>query len=166
MRGIAMPDTPEERWEDLASILPRQTTPFVGPRADAYPTPDETIYEAVFRYQLDQQMADPWRSSRHYLALQGHDPSPAIMDQVRALVPWAQPLSQCRLSARQGVTDRETGAEGLIVEVGSLHWLHETAVDVVGGCYATPWRATARRYRVEYDGERWAVTSASDLWRV
>ncbi len=163
---MAMPDTPEEGREDPASIPLRRTTPSVRPRGYAYPTPDEAIYEVVFRYQLDQQRADQSHPSRHYLALQGHDPSPAIMDQIRALVPWVQPLSQCRLSARDGVTDRKTGAEGQIVEVGGLHWLHETAVDVVGGCYATPWRATARRYHVEYDGERWVVTSASDLWRV
>src|SRR6266511_2472404 len=161
-----MPDIPEERRKDPAFILPRRTTASVRPRGHSYPTLDEASYEAVFRYQLDQQMADQSCPSRHYLALQGHDPGPAIMDQVRALAPWVQPLSQCQVSARDGVADRKTGAEGLIVEVGGLHWLHETAVDVVGGCYEKPWRAAARRYHVEYDGERWVVTSASDLWKV
>lgn len=161
-----MPDAPEERREHRASLHPRRTTPSARPRGHSYPTPDETIYAAVFWYQLDQQTADQSHASRHYLALQGRDPSPAIMDQVRSLAPWVQPLSQCRVSARDGVTDRKTGAEGLIVEVGSLCWLHETAVDVMGGCYETPWRAAARRYHVEYDGERWVVTSASDLWKV
>jgi hypothetical protein len=161
-----MPNTPEETREAPASFLPRRPTTCARPRGQSSPTPGEAIYEAVFRYQLDQLMADQSHPSRAYLALQGHDPSPAVMDQFRTHALWVQPLSQCRVSARDGVTDRKTGAEGLIVEVGSLHWLHETAVDVVGGCYETPWRAVARRYRVEYDGERWVVTCASDLWKI
>ncbi len=161
-----MPNTPEETREASASFLQPRPTACARARGQSSPTPGEAIYEAVFRYQLDQLMADQSHPSRAYLALQGHDPSPAVMDQFRTHAPWVQPLSQCRVSARDGVTDRKTGAEGLIVEVGSLHWLHETAVDVVGGCYETPWRAVARRYRVEYDGERWVVTCASDLWQI
>jgi hypothetical protein len=161
-----MPNTPEEKREAPASFLPQRTTSSAKPRGQSSPTAGEAIYKAVFRAQLDQLMADQSHPSRYYLSLQGHDPSPAVMEQFRTLAPGVQPLSRCRVSAHNGVTDRKTGAAGLIVEVGRLHWLHETAVDVVGGCYETPWRATARRYRVEYDGERWVVTRASDLWKI
>ena len=72
-----------------------------------------------------------------------------------------QPLSQCRVTAREGVVDRVTGARGVILQVARLTWVHAAAVDVVGGYYLTHRQAAGFRYRVESAGQRWAVTTTS-----
>ena len=71
---------------------------------------EAAVCEAVFRYQLQQPLVDQPRVPRYYLALQGHDPDEALLRRLRELTPWVQPLSQCRVTARDGVLDRATGA--------------------------------------------------------
>jgi hypothetical protein len=44
-----------------------------------------------------------------------------------------QPLSRGRVSARDGVVDRMTGARGVSLQVTRLTWVHASAVDVLGG---------------------------------
>ena len=122
--------------------------------------------EAVFRYQLQQPLLDYPQVPRYYLALQGHDPDAALLRRLRELTPWVQPLSQCRVTAREGVTDRTTGARGVIVQVARLTWVHGAAADVVGGYYITHRHAAGLRYRVEHRGHDWAVTTVHLLWRV
>jgi hypothetical protein len=63
------------------------------------------------------------------------------------------------------VVDRVTGARGVILQVARLAWVHATAVDVVGGYYITHRQAASFRYRVESDGQHWAVTTVHLLWR-
>jgi hypothetical protein len=63
------------------------------------------------------------------------------------------------VTARDGVTDRATGAGGVIVQVARLTWLHGAAADVVGGYYITHRHAAGLRYRVEPQGHDWAVTT-------
>jgi hypothetical protein len=127
---------------------------------------DEAVCEAVFRYQLQQPFVDqPWLSG-YYLALRGRDPDAALLERLRDLTPAIHPLSQCRVTARDGVLDRHTGTRGVIVQVARLAWVHTAAVDVVGGYYITHRHAAAFRYDVEPEGPRWAVTTAFLLWRV
>jgi hypothetical protein len=127
---------------------------------------EAAVCEAVFRYQLQPPLVDSPYVPRYYLALQGHDPDEALLRRLRALTPWVQPLSQCRVTARDGVTDRTTGAGGVIVQVARLTWVHGAAADVVGGYYITHRHAAGLRYRVEHQGHDWAVTTAYLLWRV
>jgi hypothetical protein len=142
-----------------------------GVQATGYPSPlpagqIEAICEAVFRYQVQQPLADaPWPLG-YYLARQGRDPDDAFLGRLRTLGPEVQPLSRCRVSARDGVIDRLTGARGVIMQVTRLTWVHAAAVDVIGGYYITHRHAAGLRYRVEYDGRDWAVTVAHLLWRV
>ena len=126
----------------------------------------EAVCDAVFRYQLQQPLAEAPHPSRYYVAQQGRDPTDAVLGRLRALGATVQPLSQCRVTAREGVVDRATGARGIIVQVARLTWLHAAAVDVVGGYYLTHRQAAGFRYRVEPDARRWAVTTTSLLWRV
>jgi hypothetical protein len=126
---------------------------------------DEAVCDAVFRYQLQQPLADAPHPLRYYVARHGRDPDDACLDRLRALVPEVQPLSQCRVTAREGVVDRATGARGMIVQVARLAWVYAAAVDVVGGYYISHRHAAGLRYRVEHDGQRWAVTTAALLWR-
>jgi hypothetical protein len=113
-----------------------------------------------------QPLVDHPQVPRYYLALQGRDPDEALLHRLRALTPWVQPLSQCRVTARDGVTDRETGAGGVIMQVARLSWVHGAAVDVVGGYYLTHRHAAGLRYHVEHQGHAWAVTTVHLLWRV
>jgi hypothetical protein len=55
-----------------------------------------------------------------YLSLRGRDPSEEFKQRLRDLAPWAKKHSQCRVSARGGMTDHEPVARGRIVEVISL----------------------------------------------
>jgi hypothetical protein len=126
---------------------------------------EAVVCEAVFRYQLQQPLVDHPQVPHYYLALQGHDPDEALLRRLRELTPWVQPLSQCRVTARDGVTDRATGAGGVIVQVARLTWVHGAAADVVGGYYITHRHAAGLRYRVEHHGHDWAVTSVHLLWR-
>ena len=126
---------------------------------------EAAVYEAVFRYQLQQPLVDHPLVPRYYLALQGHDPDEALLRRLRELTPWVQPLSQCRVTARDGVMDRVTGACGVIVQVARLTWLHGAAADVVGGYYITHHHAAGLRYHVERHAHDWAVTTVHLLWR-
>jgi hypothetical protein len=126
---------------------------------------EAAVCEAVFRYQLQQPLVDHPQVPRYYLALQGRDAGEALLRRLRELTPWVQPLSRCRVTARDGVTDRATGAGGVIVQVARLTWLHGAAADVVGGYYLTHRHAAGVRYRVEPQGHDWAVTSVHLLWR-
>jgi hypothetical protein len=151
------PKRPIQRAHSLRTIGAIED---IVPRA----TSDDAVHETVFRYQLQQHAAAQLLPTRYYLALQGHNPGEDLLCRMRVLVSQVQPLSQCRVSARDGVIDRKTGTRGLIVEVRSLRWLHMAVVEVVGGYYATPWQAAAIRYGVEYDGGGWAVTRTQVLW--
>jgi hypothetical protein len=101
----------------------------------------------------------------YYLALRGRDPDEPLLRRLRALTPWVQPLSRCRVTARDGVVDRTTGAGGVIVQVARLTWVHGAAADVVGGYYITHRQAAGLRYRVEPQGHDWDVTAVHLLWR-
>jgi len=100
-----------------------------------------------------------------YLALRGRDPDESLLQRLRVLTLWVQPLSQCRVTARDGVIDRATGAGGVIVQVARLTWVHRAAADVVGGYYIAHRHAAGLHYRVEPHGHAWAVTSVHLLWR-
>src|SRR5262245_19526932 len=97
-------------------------------------------------YQLQYPLVGAPRPLGHYLARQGRDPHDVFLSQLRALVPGVQPLSHCRVSARDGVVDRVTGARGVIMQVTRLTWVHAAAADVVGGYYLTHRQAAGLRY--------------------
>ena len=137
-----------------------------GPPGPSRPALEAAVCEAVFRYQLQQPPADPPQPPRYYLALRGRDPDAALLRRLGAVTPGVQPFSHCRVTAREGVVDRATGARGVIVQVARLAWVHAAAVDVVGGYYLTHRQAASFRYQVEPDGPRWVVTAAHLLWRV
>jgi hypothetical protein len=127
---------------------------------------EAAVCEAVFHYQLQQPLADAPQRPRYYVTWQGRDPDDALLCQLRARGSEVQPLSQCRVTARDGVVDRKTGARGVILQVARLTWVHAAAADVVGGYYITHRQAASFRYRVAQDGQHWAVTTACLLWRV
>jgi hypothetical protein len=133
-------------------------------------SPDERVEEvvcaAVFQYQLRQPLADAPDPLCYYLARQGRDPSEALLTRLRGRAPGVRPLSQCRVSGREGVVDRTTGARGVILQVARLSLLHATAADAVGGYYLTHRQAASFRYHLASDGGQWAVTAAHLLWRV
>jgi hypothetical protein len=158
-----MPNAPEDVKEHSDPFLPRSRHGSVGRHPSVLQ--EEEICEAVFRYQLQQPLADRPQPPRYYLALRGRDPREAFLRRLRDLTPWVQPLSQCRVTARDGVIDRATGARGVIVQVTRLAWVHAAAVDVVGGYYIGPLHAAGLRYRVEFNRRRWTVTTAHLLWR-
>ena len=126
---------------------------------------EAAVCEAVFRYQLQQPLVDHSQVLRYYLALRGGDPDEAFLHRLRALTPWVQPLSQCRVTARDGVIDRATGTCGVIVQVARVTWVHAAAVEVVGGYYITHRHAAGLRYHVAHDGQRWVVMTVHVLWR-
>jgi hypothetical protein len=137
-----------------------------GPLGPAHEGLEAAVCEAVFRHQLQQPLADAPHPPRYYVALRGRDPDEALLRRLAALTPGVRPFSHCRVTARDGVLDRATGARGVIVQVARVAWVHAAAVEVVGGYYLTHRQAASFRYRVEPDGPQWAVTAAHLLWRV
>ena len=156
------PDVPPPRDARAAARRWGRGASPLGPSRERLET---EICEAVFRYQLQQPLVDHPEVPHYYLALRGQDPDEPLLHRLRELTPWVQPLSQCRVTARDGVRDRGTGATGVIVQVARLTWGHEAAADVVGGYYITHRQAAGLRYRVESHGHDWAVTSVHVLWR-
>jgi hypothetical protein len=131
------------------------------------PTPLQVaVCEAVFRYQLQQPLADTPQPAHYYLALQGQDPEVAVLHRLQRLGPAVHPFSRCRVTARDGVVDRVTGVQGVILQVARLVWVHAAAMDAVGGYYCTHRHAAGFRYHVAHDRGPWAVTAAHLLWRV
>jgi hypothetical protein len=126
----------------------------------------EAVCAAVFAYQLRQPLADAPLPLRYYVARQGRDPSGALLGCLQRLAPGVQPFTQCRVSGRDGVVDRVTGARGVILQVARLTWRHATAAEVVGGYYLTHRQAASFRYDLEPHDSQWAVTAAHLLWRV
>jgi hypothetical protein len=151
---------------DAREAAPRRSRGAV-PRPPGRGRLEAAVCEAVFRYQLQQPLVDHPQLPRYYLALQGHDPGEPLLHRLRELTPWVQPLSQCRVTARDGVIDRATGARGVIVQVARLTWVHAAAVDVVGGYYIAHRHAAGLClcYGVEQHGRHWAVTTVHLLWR-
>jgi hypothetical protein len=144
--------------------MPRAREP--EPRVEARAGVEAAVCEAVFRYQLQQPLIDPPQPPRYYLALRGRDPDAALLRRLGAVRPGIQPFSHCRVTARDGVLDRATGARGVILQVARLTLLHAAAADAVGGYYLTHQQAASFRYRLEHHDGRWAVTAAHLLWRV
>jgi hypothetical protein len=124
------------------------------------------VGEAVFRYQLQQPVADAPQPSHYYLALHGRDPEAAVLHRLQHLGSAVHPFSRCRVTARDGVIDRVTGVQGVILQVAWLVWVHAAAVEAVGGYYCTHRHAAGFRYDVAHDRGLWAVTAAHLLWRV
>jgi hypothetical protein len=124
------------------------------------------VCEAVFRYQLQQPLADTPQPLHYYLARQGRDPEAALLHRLQRFRPQVHPFSHCRVTARDGVVDRVTTVRGVILQVARLVWVHAAAVEVVGGYYCTHRHAAGFRYHVVHDRDQWAVTAAHLLWRV
>jgi hypothetical protein len=151
-------EAPERRsWLHRAGLVKPPAPPDVGL--------EDAVCEAVFCYQLQQPLTDAPRPLGYYLARQGRDPDDVCLRRLSILAPGVQPLSRCRVSARDGVVDRGTGARGVIMQVTRLTWVHAAAVDVVGGYYLTHRQAAGLRYHVAHDGHHWAVTAVHLLWR-
>ena len=127
---------------------------------------EAAVCETVCRYQLQQPLVDAPQPPRYYVALHGRDPDDALLRRLGVVMPQVQPVSHCRVTARDGVVDRATGARGVIVQVARLTWVHATAVEVVGGYFITHRHAAGFRYRVLEEGHHWAVTTVHLLWRV
>jgi hypothetical protein len=131
------------------------------------PTPLEVaVGEAVFRYQLQQPLADAPQPPHYFLALQGRDPEAGVLQRLQRLGSEVHLFSHCRVTARDGVVNRATGTHGVILQMARLVWVHAATVDAVGGYYCTHRHAAGFRYHVVHERERWAVTAAHLLWRV
>ena len=155
---------PDPRIEAPAVSAPwRRGAGSLGPAGEGV---EAAVCEAVFRYQLQQPLSDVPQPLRYYLALRGRDPDAALLRRLQDLTPTIQPLSHCRVTAREGVCDRAAGARGVILQVARLAWVHAAAVEVVGGYYITHRHAASFRYGVASEGVHWAVTTVHLLWRV
>ena len=155
---------PKPLGETREASAPRRR--HAGPLGSAHEGLEAVACEAVFRYQLQQPLVDVPPSPGYYLALRGRDPDEALLRRLAAVTPGVQPFSHCRVTARDGVLDRATGAQGVIVQVARSAWVHAAAAEAVGGYYLTHRQAASFRYHVEPDGPQWAVTAVHLLWRV
>jgi hypothetical protein len=160
------PAHPSRPWRENAET-PEPRRSAADPPRPPSPTPIEVaVCEAVFRYQLQQPLADAPQPPHYFLALQGRDPEAAVLHRLQRLRPQVYPFSHCRVTTRDGVVDRATGVHGVILQVARLVWVHAAAADTVGGYYCTHRHAAGFRYHVVHEKDQWAVTAAYLLWRV
>ena len=154
---------PREEVRGSGPLSPSNLSKPDNHRRRLHDCPDAVIPAAVFGYHLQQPSGGPATPAAVlFCAVRGR-PDEALLRQLCTVAAGVEPRSRCQVSAQAGVTDLVAVAARVILEVRRLSWIDAAAVEVVGGCYVTPWQATALRYRVECAGERWVVTAASEL---
>ena len=82
------------------------------PRRPVLTPLEVAVGEAVFRYQLQQPLADAPQPAHYYLALQGRDPEAAVLHRLQRLGPAVHPFSRCQVTARIPVPSHTLGALG------------------------------------------------------
>jgi hypothetical protein len=132
---------------------------------------DDDVREAVFRHQFAHtasSLSELRRVGAYYLSVgsSGEDPSDDLLSRFEGLEPPVKAVSRCMISEREHVVDRETGQRGVIFSVTAIEWIGDGEVRVEGGYYDDDQSAAGHRYRVEWRGDQWVVTSDSELWRV
>ena len=122
---------------------------------------EDDIREAVFRYQLRE-----FNSIINFLSVGNNDddPSEELMNRLRAHEPLVKKVSQCTADMNEGVKDKETGAQGIILRAGSIKWINKTTVEVKGGYYADGLAASGNTYRVVLKDGKWVVEEDRMDW--
>ncbi len=123
------------------------------------------VREAVFRYQFAE-----WKrpdASAFYLDVSGQDsdPSDEFLQRFVGNHPIVKKISQGKVHHQgEGVTDVETGANGVIFRAGTVTWITDAEAMVSGGFYENGQSATGNTYTVRLQHGRWTVVKDRIEW--
>lgn len=127
----------------------------------------DSIFETVFRYQMDHLVAthSSEKVNAYFLCTDDKDPSTALLRRLRGRVPPVKRYSECT-QEEQGmiVRDRQTGQRGVILDVSELHWLSPHRVEVAAADIRNGTDAYGSRITLERTLGRWHVTAEHLEW--
>jgi hypothetical protein len=116
---------------------------------------EENIMEAVFRYQIAEERSPEGKGVIFLSVAQDMDPSDDFMRRL-AEMPVVRKISQANKRG-DGVTDKQTGERGIILDVHRLEWISDAEVRVAVGTYAWGWGQSGSVCRVVHQTDKWVV---------
>jgi hypothetical protein len=137
-------------------------------------TAQDSVREAVFRYQFDHNHSGQQHSAKvcflSVMVLEDstgrwndHDPSSELLHRFDGNAPPVKAFSQCRLS-EEGVFDFETDERGLLFRVGAIRWVSDDEAEVDGGYFEGGLSASGNTYYLECRDGQWIVTRDVMHW--
>ncbi len=128
---------------------------------------EDTIREAVFRYQFDFNASAVGKAANvYFLSVEGgNDPSPQLLRQFQGHRPLVKPASASVLEAGTAqVLDGESGLPGLIFWISEIRWLGGDKVEAEGGYEEASESGAGNVYRLQKEDGRWGVVGAQMIW--
>ena len=132
-------------------------------------TQEESICEAVYRYQFENNVSGQRKNAKIYFLSLGplekpRDPSNELISRFRDHKPPVKKVSQCTFSPTEGVRDKNTGEQGLIFGITKVKWISATNVEVEGGYYEAGLSSSGNIYLVVLKNNKWVVVADRMLW--
>ena len=128
---------------------------------------EDTIREAVFRYQFEFNASGQGKAANAYfLCVEGNsDPSSQLLAQFDGHQPPVKPVSASVLEAGTAlVLDSESGLPGLRFWVEEIRYLSGSQAEVEGGYEEASESAAGSVYRLEKANGHWQVIASQMLW--
>lgn len=125
---------------------------------------EANIREAVFRYQMTKYAP---RGAVCYLSEVtfgfDRDPSRGFLGRFAGAKQRVRGVSRCTAEA-DGVRDRRTLDDGIILQVGRVAWVSRNVVEVDGGYFEHGTSASGNVYTVVRRHGRWVVVNDRVIW--
>ena len=118
---------------------------------------EANIVEAVFRYQIAEESRSESYAVVFLSPARDAGPSDEFMRRF-ADMPHVRKFSQANKRG-DGVTDKQTGERGIILDVHRLEWISNGEVKVGVGTYAWGWGQSGSVCRVVHENGKWVVHS-------
>jgi hypothetical protein len=120
---------------------------------------EEEILEAVFRYQLEHCYTK--RSPGvYFLSRHDQDLSDSFMEKFKGHRPPVRKRSQMV----GDFMDKESGVQGIILDVEGIKWARRREIEVEGACVAGRLDGHGYLYRVVRERDRWVVHGSQGTW--
>ncbi len=127
---------------------------------------EESIVEAVFRYQLEHCYKNRDRLPKMYfLSRNNKDLSDKFMERFKDHTLPVRKRSQVDAEAKAFCfVDKESGECGIILNVQGIKLVSDTEAEVEGGCIAGGRDGYGYMYRMMREKGKWAIKSSRGTW--
>ena len=116
---------------------------------------EENIVEVVFRHQIQEESKSEGHTIFFLSRPADTDPSDGFMRRFEGMR-GVRRYSQSK-KVSDGVTDKETGERGIILDVHRIEWLNNAEAKVGVGTYVWGWGQSGSVCRVVRENGNWAV---------
>ncbi len=136
-----------------------ETSPRPAARERDGLAPEEAVFEAVFRYQIEHYPLSNFPSAHiHCVSLPGAtDPTPALLARLNASGETRK-ISDCQVNSE--VKETSTGYRGIVLKVDRIRELNDSEALVEGGYYYDALGARADVYHLTRGTAGWVVQRA------